>query len=85
MELLGELGRGPNSDPLFLVSGAGSGTDEMRPRRTTVKEPPTIFPEFPAKVVLGFAVLEIDASHLTVTFFDHTGKQIGGPYTTVKK
>ena len=53
--------------------------------RTRVKEPPTIFPEFPAKVVLGFAVLEIDASHLTVTFFDHTGKQIGGPYTTVKK
>ena len=44
MELLGELQRGPKSDPLFLVSGAGSGTDEMRPRRATVKEPPTIYP-----------------------------------------
>jgi tartrate-resistant acid phosphatase type 5 len=85
MELLGELQRGPKSDPLFLVSGAGSGTDEMRPRRGTAKEPPTIYPQFPAKVVMGFAVLAIDATHLTVTFFDHTGKAIGGPYTTKKE
>ncbi|MBV8545269.1 MAG: metallophosphoesterase [Acidobacteria bacterium] len=85
LELLGELHRGPKSDPLFLVSGAGSGTDDIRPRRATVKEPPTIYPAFPIKQVLGFAVLEIDAMHLTVTFFDHTGKQIGGPYTTKKE
>jgi tartrate-resistant acid phosphatase type 5 len=85
MELLGELHRGPRSDPLFLVSGAGSGTDEMRPRRATVKEPPTIYPQFPATVVMGFAVLQIDATHLTVTFFDHDGKLIGGPFTTVKR
>jgi predicted phosphodiesterase len=85
MELLGELHRGTKSDPLFLVSGAGSGIDEIRPRRATVKEPPTIYPAFPITQVLGFAVLEIDATHLTVTFFDHTGKQIGGPYTTMKK
>jgi acid phosphatase len=85
MELMGELQRGPKSDPLFLVSGAGSGTDEIRPRRATVKEPPTIYPTFPITQALGFAVLEIDATHLTVTFFDHTGKQIGGPFTTVKK
>jgi tartrate-resistant acid phosphatase type 5 len=85
MELLGELQRGPKSDPLFLVSGAGSGTDEMRARRATVKEPPTIYPQFPATVVKGFAVLEIDATHLTVTFFDHTGKEIGGPFATVKR
>jgi tartrate-resistant acid phosphatase type 5 len=85
MELLGELQRGPKSDPLFLISGAGSGTDEMRPRRSTANEPPTIYPTFPASVVMGFAVLEIDATHLTVTFFDHSGKQIGGPFTTVKR
>jgi predicted phosphodiesterase len=85
MELLGELQRGPNSDPLFLVSGAGSGTDEMRPRRVTVKEPPTIYPQFPMKTAMGFAVVEIDATHLTVTFFDHTGKEIGGPFTTRKE
>jgi tartrate-resistant acid phosphatase type 5 len=85
MELLGDLQRGPTSDPLFLVSGAGSGTNEMRPRRATVREPPTIFPQFPAKAVLGFAVLELDATHLTVTFYDHTGKQIGGPFTSRKE
>jgi tartrate-resistant acid phosphatase type 5 len=85
MELLGELRRGPRSDPLFLVSGAGSGTDEIRPRRKTVKEPPTIYPQFPTKAVMGFAVLEIDATHLTVTFFDHDGKQMGGPFTTTKR
>jgi tartrate-resistant acid phosphatase type 5 len=85
MELLGDLQRGPTSDPLFLVSGAGSGTSEIRPRRTSVNEPPTIYPAFPMTQVLGFAVLEMDATHLTITFFDHTGKQIGGPYTTVKK
>jgi hypothetical protein len=50
-----------------------------------VKEPPTIYPAFPIKQVLGFAVLEIDATQLTVTFFDQTGKQIGGPFKTVKK
>jgi acid phosphatase len=85
MELLGELHRGPLSDPLFLVSGAGSGTDEMRPRRATVKEPTTIYPQFPATVVMGFAVLQIDATHLTVTFFDHDGRLIGGPFTTLKR
>ena len=77
--------RGPKSDPLFLVSGAGSGTDDMPPRGATPKEPPTIYPQFPAKVLMGFAVLEIDATHLTITFFDHTGKQIGGPFTTIKR
>jgi len=85
LELLGELQRGPKSDPLFLVSGAGSGTDQMRPRRANGKEPATIYPQFPVNVVMGFAVLEIDATHLTITFFDHSGKQIGGPFTTVKR
>jgi acid phosphatase len=85
LELLGELQRGPKSDPLFLVSGAGSGTDEIRPRRAAVKEPPTIYPNFPVTPVLGFALLEIDATHLTVTFFDHTGKELGGPFTTMKR
>lgn len=85
LELLGELQRGATSDPLFLVSGAGSGTDEMRPRRATAKEPPTIYPQFPANVVMGFAVLEIDSTQLTVTFFDHSGKEIGGPFTTRKE
>jgi acid phosphatase len=84
MELLGELHRGPRSDPLFLISGAGSGTDEIRPRRNTVKEPPTLYPSFPARAEMGFAVLDIDANHLTVTFFNHDGKQIGGPFTTTK-
>jgi tartrate-resistant acid phosphatase type 5 len=85
MELLGGLQRGPKSDPLFLVSGAGSGTGEIRPRHANLKEPPTIYPPLPITQVLGFAVLEIDATHLTVTFFDQKGKQIGGPYTSVKR
>jgi hypothetical protein len=85
MELLGELHRGLKSDTLFLVSGAGSGTGEIRPRRANLKEPPTIYPAFPITQVLGFAVLEIDATHLTVMFFDHTGKEIGGPYTAKKE
>jgi hypothetical protein len=42
-------------------------------------------PAFPITQVPGFAVLEIDATHLTITFFNHAGKQIGGPYTSVKK
>ena len=86
MELLGDLQRGSGSDPLFLVSGAGSGTDEIRPRRASVmsKEPATIYPRFPTKAVMGFAVLEIDAMHLTVMFFDTAGRKIGGPFTKVK-
>jgi acid phosphatase len=84
MELLGDLHRGRRSDPLFLISGAGSGTDEIRARRKTVKEPPTLYPPFPATAVTGFAVLEVDARHLTVTFFDQAGKPIGGPFTTTR-
>jgi tartrate-resistant acid phosphatase type 5 len=84
MELLGDLHRGPRSDPLFLVSGAGSGTGEIRPRHQNLQEPPTLFPAFPAKATIGFAVLEIDAHHLAVMFFDETGKRIGGPFVTTK-
>jgi acid phosphatase len=84
MELLGDLHRGPQSEPLFLVSGAGSGTDEIRPRHANLKEPPTLYPPFPAKATVGFAVLEVDAHTLTITFFDETGKRIGGPFVTTK-
>jgi tartrate-resistant acid phosphatase type 5 len=80
-----------SGDPLFLVSGAGSGTDEMRPRRPPQKgprgepaEPPTIYPPLPGKAYLGFAILEIAARHLSITFYDKAGTQTGGPFTITK-
>lgn len=82
MELIGDLHR-RNGDPLFLVSGAGSGTDMLWARKAT-GEPPTIWPKLPSSSYLGFAVLEIARDHLSVTFYDRGGTQTGGPFTIAK-
>jgi tartrate-resistant acid phosphatase type 5 len=70
MELIGHLKAG--REPLFLISGAGSGLDEMKPRGDG-SEPPTIWPPTPHKPFLGFALLEITRSKLAVTFYDDAG------------
>jgi tartrate-resistant acid phosphatase type 5 len=72
MELLGKLR--PGKDPLFLVSGAGSGLSEMKPRKPKVLavEPPTIWPS-PIAPMYGFALLEISRGELAITFYDQAG------------
>jgi len=82
MELIGDL-RHRGGDPLFLISGAGSGIDELRPRKAA-GEPPTIYPHLPDKPYLGFAVLEIAPSRLSITFYDRTGTRTAGPFTIAK-
>jgi hypothetical protein len=81
MELIGNLSGG--GDPLFLISGAGSGLDELRPRKAA-DEPPTIYPRLPGKSYVGFAVLEIAENHLSITFYSRTGLLTGGPFTINK-
>ena len=84
MELIGDLRR-RGGDPLFLISGAGSGLDEMRARKA-LGEPPTIYPHLPAdKPYLGFAVLEIAQDRLSITFYDRIGTQTAGPFTIKKE
>jgi len=80
LELLARRG----GEPLFLVSGAGSGTGELRPRKVK-GEPLTLYPTFPAKATIGFAVLELDARRLSITFYDAKGRPTGGPYVTTKR
>jgi len=80
MELIGDL----RQRPLFLISGAGSGLGEIRPRKAA-GEPPTIYPRPLAKPYLGFAIVEIAPARLSITFHDRTGAQIAGPFTVNKK
>jgi acid phosphatase len=81
MELMGDLRRG--DDPVFLVSGAGSGLDTLRPRHAA-GEPPTIYPRFPANSYFGFAVLEISENRLAISFYDRSGKRTAGPFLVTK-
>lgn len=81
MELIGDLRHG--SDPVFLVSGAGSGLDDLRARRAH-EEPPTIYPSFPTKSYLGFAMLEVSQDHLAINFYDRSGTPIAGPFLITK-
>jgi hypothetical protein len=81
MELIGDLRR--ERGPLFLVSGAGSGLDEMRARKSP-GEPPTIYPLPPDKPYLGFAVVEVAPDHLSITFNNAAGAQTAGPFTITK-
>ena len=81
LELIGDLH--PSGEPLFLISGAGSGTDVMKPRKAA-GEPPTIWSPLPGKPTLGFAVLEIASNELSITFYDKAGTQTAGPFTTRK-
>lgn len=81
MELLGDLGHG--ADPVFLVSGAGSGLDPLR-RRRAADEPPTIYPSFPTQAYFGFAVLAIAQDHLSITLYDRAGTRTAGPFLITK-
>lgn len=69
----------------FLVSGAGSGIDEMHGRKHDLlnHEPPTLFPD-PIAPMYGFAVLEIEASRLTITFYDQAGVMQKQPFVIQK-
>ena len=79
LELIGNVNGGR---PWFLISGAGSANDVMKPRRAS--EPPTIFP-VPLQTFLGFAVVDITPQELSVTFYDHVGNQRGVPFTMSKR
>jgi hypothetical protein len=83
MELIGDL-QHRDGDPLFLISGAGSGLDELRARKAA-GEPPTIYPRLPEKSYLGFAVLEIARHRLSITFYDRSGTQTAGPFILTKR
>ena len=83
MELIGDL-QHRNAGPLFLISGAGSGLDELRARKAA-GEPPTIYPNLPGKPYLGFAVVEIAQNRLSITFYDRGGTQTAGPFTIAKR
>jgi tartrate-resistant acid phosphatase type 5 len=75
LELIGDEA---GARPWFLISGAGSALDEMRPRSSA--EPPTIFP-VPLNPFLGFAVVDITPARLSITFYDRTGRERGVPFT----
>jgi tartrate-resistant acid phosphatase type 5 len=67
-------------DPLFLVSGAGASSMEMAPR-TAAGEPPTIFPPFPARPLVGFALLEVTPATMRITFYDGIGTKRSDTFT----
>jgi tartrate-resistant acid phosphatase type 5 len=70
MEMLGDLAAA--GGPLFVVSGAGSGLDEMKPR-TAAGEPRDIWSPMPRAPFYGYALLEISRNELAVTFYDAAG------------
>lgn len=84
MELLGNLEH--RDQPLFLVSGAGSGLDEMRPRKAKALavEPPTVWPS-PIAAMYGFVLLEIEPARLAVTFYDQNGTARSARYVVMKR
>jgi tartrate-resistant acid phosphatase type 5 len=72
------IGNESGARPWFLISGAGSALDAMRPR--SLAEPPTIFP-VPLDPFLGFAVVDVTPARLSITFYDKLGSERGGPFT----
>jgi tartrate-resistant acid phosphatase type 5 len=70
-------------DPVFLVSGAGASSLEMAPR-TATGEPPTIFPSFPAKPLVGFALLEVTPATMKITFYDGVGTRRSDTFTIAR-
>jgi tartrate-resistant acid phosphatase type 5 len=81
MELIGDLSA--HGAPLFLISGAGSGLDEMKVRKAQ-GEPPTVFPPLPPKPFYGFALLELTKTTMSVSFYDEHGTLEGGPFVMRK-
>src|SRR5437867_4205966 len=80
LELIGD--RTGHARPLFLISGAGSGVDVMKPR--AANEPPTVFPQR-LQAFLGFVVLDLNPQTLTITFFDRQGNPRGMPLTMIPR
>ena len=83
LELIGDLHH--HKGPMFLVSGAGSGLDEMRERKPKAlkTEPATLFPD-PVAPMYGFAILEIESSRLSITFYDEAGVAQKQPFVIEK-
>lgn len=81
MELVGDLAA--KDSPLFLISGAGSGLGEMKPRADSLREPATIWPS-PVKPITGFALVEISERELAITFYDAAGKAISDRFVRTK-
>ena len=81
LELIGD--RDGRARPLFLISGAASGLDQMKVRHHGV-EPATLFPH-PIEAFFGFAVLEIQPATLTITFYDERGTQRGFPFKLTQR
>jgi tartrate-resistant acid phosphatase type 5 len=67
-----------SGDPLFLVSGSGS---EPRPMVALMLR--TLFPSDTRKR-FGFAVLDLTASTLSVTFYDGSGEPLARPFIFTK-
>ena len=80
LELIGDSSG--HARPLFLLSGAGSGLDQMKLREAG--EPPTLFP-WPLNAFFGFAVLDIDRGTLAITFYDKSGNERGLPLKLTKR
>jgi predicted phosphodiesterase len=80
LELIGD--RDARVRPLFLISGAGSGLDQMKMRHGV--EPATIWP-VPLRTMIGFAVLDITPAQLSITFYDHKGDLRGGPFVMMRR
>ena len=81
-ELLGNLDHRAG-DPVFLVSGAGATSMEMA-QRTAAGEPPTVFPSFPARPLVGFALLEVTPATMKITFYDGMGVKRSDTYTITR-
>lgn len=68
--------------PLFLVSGAGAKKRSYRKRPPS--EPPTVFPSDGRESFLGFAVIEVNETQMTTTFYDHEGTARSEPLHMTK-
>jgi tartrate-resistant acid phosphatase type 5 len=76
LELIGDPAK-----RLYLVAGGGGGGGPVADRNLQRDEPKTIYPaSFPAKTYFGFALLELEASRLSITFYDAAGSKTAGPF-----
>ena len=80
-ELMGRLLR--PGETTFLVSGNGAVSAAMT-KRDRADEPPTLFPSFPAKPLVGFSLLEITPTVLRITFYDGSGA-VRSPSYVIRK
>ena len=80
-ELIGRLLR--PGETMFLISGNGAVSAKMT-RRDRTDEPPSLFPSFPAKPLVGFALLEITPKVMRITFYDGAGA-VRSPTYVIRK